>query len=79
MRFEGPGIVRFRLGGRRGARPGVAAGGSGLADVRNDSSVVSPILHTLYKLPGGAGDQLRMALTRAFKTPDPARLIARLP
>ncbi|MDQ1834527.1 TonB-dependent receptor plug domain-containing protein [Massilia scottii] len=56
---------------------GTRSGGSGLANVRNDSSVVSPILHTLYKLPGGSGDQVRMALTRTFKTPDAARLIAR--
>ncbi|WP_248287206.1 TonB-dependent receptor domain-containing protein [Massilia antarctica] len=56
---------------------GIRSGGSGLADVRNDSKVLSPILHTLYKLPGGAGDQLRMALPRTFKAPDAARLIAR--
>jgi outer membrane receptor protein involved in Fe transport len=56
---------------------GTRSGGSGLAEVRNDSRVLSPILHTLYKLPGGSGDQLRMALTRTYKAPDPARLIAR--
>ncbi|MFB9242978.1 TonB-dependent receptor domain-containing protein [Massilia antarctica] len=56
---------------------GIRSGGSGLAEVRNDSRVLSPILHTLYKLPGGGGDQVRMAFTRTFKAPDAARLIAR--
>lgn len=56
---------------------GTRSGGSGLSEARNDSSVLSPILHTLYKLPGTSGDQVRMALTRTYKSPDAARLIAR--
>ena len=33
------------------------------------SSVWSPIMQTLYKIPGRKGDQLRLALTRTYKAP----------
>ena len=40
-------------------------------------SVFSPLLHTLYKLPGNGGDQLRLALTRTYKAPEAAKLVPR--
>jgi outer membrane receptor for ferrienterochelin and colicin len=33
------------------------------------SNVWSPIMQTLYKIPGRKGDQLRLALTRTYKAP----------
>lgn len=39
----------------------------GVADA--SSSVWSPIMQTLYKIPGKKGDQLRLALTRTYKAP----------
>ena len=41
------------------------------------SSVVSPLLQTLYKLPGTKGDQVRFAVTRTYKAPNTQSLIPR--
>lgn len=46
-------------------------------EVRNRSSVWSPILQTLWKLPESKNDQLRFGLTRTYKAPDTNRLIPR--
>ena len=43
----------------------------------SDSSVWSPIVQTLYKLPDAKGDQLRLALTRTYKAPATSSLIPR--
>jgi len=51
--------------------------GASFIDSGNRSSVWSPILHTLYKLPGTSGDQVRLALARTYKAPEIARLIPR--
>ena len=51
--------------------------GSDYAEVNNRSSVVSPILQTLYKLPGSKNDQIRVGLTRTYKAPDTGNLIPR--
>lgn len=45
--------------------------------VGNRSSIGSPIIHTLVKLPGGRGDQLRLALTRTHKLPGVHQLVPR--
>lgn len=45
--------------------------------VRNKSSVWSPLLQTLYKLPGRKGEQVRLALTRTYKAPQTSNLIPR--
>ena len=42
---------------------------------RSRSSVLSPLMQTLYKLPGTKGDQLRLALTRTYKAPGLQSLI----
>jgi outer membrane receptor for ferrienterochelin and colicins len=39
------------------------------------SSVWSPLMQTLYKLPGTKADQVRLALTRTYKAPDVQSLI----
>jgi len=48
--------------------------GSSVVPTRVRSSVLSPILQTLYKLPSRAkgieGDQLRLALSRTYKAPE---------
>jgi outer membrane receptor protein involved in Fe transport len=41
----------------------------------NRSSVWSPLMQTLYKLPGTKADQVRLALTRTYKAPDVQSLI----
>ena len=46
-------------------------------DIHNKSSVWSPILQTLYKLPDSKNDQVRLGLTRTYKAPDTSRLIPR--
>lgn len=51
--------------------------GSDYAAISNRSSVWSPILQTLYKLPDNNNDQLRFGLARTYKAPDTARLLPR--
>jgi outer membrane receptor for ferrienterochelin and colicin len=43
----------------------------------SSSSVWSPVMQTLYKLPGSKADQLRFAVTRTYKAPDVNSLIPR--
>jgi outer membrane receptor for ferrienterochelin and colicins len=45
--------------------------------VSNRSSVMSPILQTLYKIPGFKNDQIRVGLTRTYKAPDADNLTPR--
>jgi outer membrane receptor for ferrienterochelin and colicins len=52
--------------------------GSTYAEIKNRSSVLSPILQTLYKIPGSKNDQVRLGITRTYKAPDTGRLIPRL-
>jgi outer membrane receptor protein involved in Fe transport len=49
--------------------------GNTYAQVKNNSSVLSPIAQTLYKLPGTKGDQLRLAVTRTYKAPNQQQII----
>jgi outer membrane receptor for ferrienterochelin and colicins len=51
--------------------------GSELGTVDSRTSVWSPLFHTLWKLPDSKGDQVRLAVTRTYKAPPTARLIAR--
>jgi outer membrane receptor for ferrienterochelin and colicins len=53
-----------------------SAEGRKLDAVTRRSSVWSPLMQTLYKLPGGK-DQLRLALTRTYKAPSTNSLIPR--
>ncbi len=43
---------------------------------RNTSSVLSPLLHALWKPVPGSRDQIRMSLTRSYKTPTLYNLVA---
>jgi outer membrane receptor protein involved in Fe transport len=49
--------------------------GNTYAQVKNSSSVLSPVAQTLYKLPGTKGDQLRLAMTRTYKAPNQQQII----
>ena len=51
--------------------------GSTYDEVRIRSSVWSPLMQTLYKLPNRKGEQIRLALTRTYKAPATASLIPR--
>jgi iron complex outermembrane receptor protein len=44
--------------------------------VKNTSSVWSPVLHTVYRIPGSKRDQVRASLTRSYKAPSLDDLIA---
>ncbi len=43
--------------------------GNTYSEIKNSTSVLSPVAQTLYKLPGTKGDQLRLAVTRTYKAP----------
>jgi outer membrane receptor protein involved in Fe transport len=45
--------------------------------IDNTSAVWSPVLQTLYKLPGSRQDQVRLALTRTYRAPRTDELIPR--
>lgn len=51
--------------------------GNVIDTVHNRSSVVSPILQTLWKLPGTEHDQVRLALSRTYKAPTAMQLTPR--
>lgn len=46
-------------------------------DVRNNNSVFTPLLHAMWRPNPDSRDQVRMSLTRSFKTPGMATLLAR--
>ena len=52
-------------------------GNTGLEEVHNRSSVFTPLLHALYRPNPESRDQLRISLTRSFKTPTMPSLLAR--
>jgi iron complex outermembrane receptor protein len=54
----------------------VTSGTSSSGDRRNTSSVLSPLLHALFKPVPGSRDQIRMSLTRSYKTPTLYNLVA---
>jgi outer membrane receptor protein involved in Fe transport len=51
--------------------------GSNYSEIRNRSSVLSPIAQTLFKIPDRKGEQIRLALTRTYKAPTTNNLIPR--
>lgn len=46
-------------------------------DSKSKLSVLSPLIQTLYKIPGRKGDQLRFALTKTYKAPVLQQLVPR--
>ncbi|MEP7303148.1 MAG: TonB-dependent receptor [Caldimonas sp.] len=51
--------------------------GAGEAEARNRSSVVTPLLHAVWKPDPKGRDQVRFSLTRSYRSPPLANLIAR--
>jgi outer membrane receptor for ferrienterochelin and colicins len=45
--------------------------------VRNRSSVLTPLLHMVWKLPDAPRDQVRLGLTRSYRAPNTSQLISR--
>ncbi|NML60369.1 TonB-dependent receptor [Massilia sp. RP-1-19] len=45
-------------------------------DVENNTSVFSPVLHTVWRIPGSEKDQVRASYTHSYKSPDLNDLIA---
>ncbi|MBI3728029.1 MAG: TonB-dependent receptor, partial [Burkholderiales bacterium] len=64
-------------GGLRWEGLDTRSSGSTFNEVHNKSSVWSPILQTLYKMPDSKNDQIRLGITRTYKAPDTNRLIPR--
>lgn len=64
-------------GGMRWEGIATATAGNSFTGARSRSSVWSPLLQALYKVPGTKGDQLRAALTRTYKAPPTQSLIPR--
>ena len=54
----------------------LTSGNSSDGTRRNTSSVLSPLLHALWKPVPGSRDQIRMSLTRSYKTPTLYNLVA---
>ena len=52
-------------------------GSNGLSDMRNTNQVLTPLLHALYRPDPDSRDQLRISLTRSFKTPTMPSLMSR--
>ncbi len=50
---------------------------SALLKVDNTSSVATPLAHFVWRLAPGSRDQLRLSLTRSYRTPSTAQLIGR--
>jgi outer membrane receptor protein involved in Fe transport len=48
----------------------IQTSGNDFDTAHTNSSVLSPLVQTLYKLPGTKSDQLRFAVTRTYKAPD---------
>jgi outer membrane receptor for ferrienterochelin and colicins len=46
------------------------------SDIRNNSSVWSPVLHSVWRIPGHEKDQIRASLTQSYKAPGINDLIA---
>jgi outer membrane receptor for ferrienterochelin and colicin len=47
----------------------IRADGSGFGSARSRASVFSPIVQTLYRLPGKRNDRMRLAVARTYKAP----------
>ncbi len=53
------------------------ASDSALDHVRNRSAVFTPLAHAVWKLPDAPRDQLRLSLTRSYRSPNTHQLISR--
>lgn len=55
----------------------IRAAGNSFESTRSSSDVWSPIMQTLWKIPGRKGDQVRFAVTRTYKAPELSNLLPR--
>lgn len=53
-----------------------SSSGASTGDVSNTSSVLSPLLHAVYRIPGHDKDQIRASLTKSYKAANIQDLIA---
>ena len=53
------------------------ASDSALSRVRNRSAVFTPLAHLVWKLPDAPRDQVRLSLTRSYRSPNTNQLISR--
>lgn len=63
--------------GLRGETLDTESEGNTFAAIHNRSTVLSPLLQVLWKLPDSKNDQVRLALTRTYRAPGINRLIPR--
>lgn len=52
-------------------------GNNGVSDMRNQNQVLTPLLHALYRPDPDSRDQVRISLTRSFRTPTMPNLMSR--
>jgi outer membrane receptor for ferrienterochelin and colicins len=52
-------------------------GNNGVADMRNSNHVFTPLLHALYRPDPDSRDQVRVSLTKSFRTPTMPSLMSR--
>ncbi len=50
---------------------------SAIAKVNNRSAVLTPLAHAVWRLPDAPRDQVRLSLTRSYRSPNTSQLIAR--
>ncbi|HEY5800454.1 MAG TPA: TonB-dependent receptor, partial [Burkholderiaceae bacterium] len=55
---------------------GITTTSTRLGNYENKSSVLSPVLHAVYRIPGKPKDQIRASLTRSYKAANLGDLIA---
>jgi outer membrane receptor for ferrienterochelin and colicins len=70
-RWEG-----IRTTSDRTSASAAAAGTAAPGNISNTSSVFSPLLHGVYRIPGAGKDQIRASLTKSYKSPNVQDLIA---
>ena len=63
--------------GLRGERIEIISEGSEFERIRNTANIFSPVLQTLWKLPGTKNDQIRFSVSRTYKSPALRHLIPR--
>ncbi|ALN61951.1 tonB-dependent Receptor Plug domain protein [Lysobacter antibioticus] len=63
--------------GARWERIDTRSEGNRIATVRNDASVLSPVLQSLWKLSKTRNDQVRLGLSRSYRAPELRSLIPR--
>ncbi|UUZ57427.1 TonB-dependent receptor [Massilia sp. H-1] len=63
--------------GARWEKIATDSSGTGIPSSSSRSQVLSPVAQSLYKFPDKSGRQVRVALTRTYKAPEPGQLSAR--